>query len=159
MCKILEAKQTWHSRETNRRLEMAGVDWNVGSRILWNQRGKQRPRSQEELRFYSITVHYCMVFNDPWTSCIRVFGNSLEISILEPQGFPGGSDGKESACNVETLDSIPESERSPGEGNGNPLQYSCLENSMDKGPCGLQSIESQRVRHDWVTNTFTFRYA
>ena len=48
-------------------------------------------------------------------------------------GFPGGSDGKESACNVGDLGSIPGSERSPGGGNGNPLQYSCLENSMGTG--------------------------
>ena len=48
-------------------------------------------------------------------------------------GFPGGSDGKESACNAGDLGSVPGSERSPGEGNGNPLQYSCLENSMDRG--------------------------
>ena len=47
--------------------------------------------------------------------------------------FPGGSDGKESACNVGDLDSIPGLGRSPGEGNGNPLQYSCLENCMDRG--------------------------
>ena len=47
--------------------------------------------------------------------------------------FPGGSDGKASACNVEDPGSIPGSGRSPGEGNGNPLQYSCLENSMDGG--------------------------
>ena len=45
--------------------------------------------------------------------------------------FPGGSDGKASACNVGDPGSIPGSGRSPGEGNGNPLQYSCLENSMD----------------------------
>ena len=49
------------------------------------------------------------------------------------QGFPGGLDGKESACNAEDLGSIPGLGRSLGEGNGNPLQYSCLENSMDKG--------------------------
>ena len=48
------------------------------------------------------------------------------------QGFPDGSDGKESACNAGDLGSIPGSEKSPGEGNGNPPQYSCLENSMDK---------------------------
>ena len=48
-------------------------------------------------------------------------------------GFPGGSDGKASACNAGDLGSIPELGRSPGEGNGNPLQYSCLENSMDRG--------------------------
>ena len=47
--------------------------------------------------------------------------------------FPGGSDGKASACNVEDLGSIAVSGRSPGEGNGNLLQYSCLENSMDGG--------------------------
>ena len=48
-------------------------------------------------------------------------------------GFPGGSDGKGSACNVGDLGSIPGSGRSLGEGNGNPLQYSCLENPVDEG--------------------------
>ena len=48
------------------------------------------------------------------------------------KGFPGGSDGKESSCNVGDLGSIPGSGRSVGEGNGNSLQYSCLENSMDR---------------------------
>ena len=48
-------------------------------------------------------------------------------------GFPGGSDGKESARSVGDLGSIAELERSPGGGHGNPLQYSCLENSMDRG--------------------------
>ena len=46
---------------------------------------------------------------------------------------PSGSDGKVSAYNAEDLGSIPESERSSGEGNGNPLQYSCLENPMGGG--------------------------
>ena len=48
-------------------------------------------------------------------------------------GFHGGSAGKESACIVEDLDSIPGLERFPGEGNDYPLQYSCLENSMERG--------------------------
>ena len=48
-------------------------------------------------------------------------------------GFSDSSDGKESACNVGDPGSIPGSGRSPGEGNGNPLQYSCLENSMVRG--------------------------
>ena len=47
--------------------------------------------------------------------------------------IPGGSDGKASAYNVGDLGSIPGLERSPGEGNGNALQYSCLENPMDRG--------------------------
>ena len=49
------------------------------------------------------------------------------------QGFPGGSDSKESARNGGNLGSFPGSGRSLGEGNGNPLQYSCLENPMDRG--------------------------
>ena len=47
-------------------------------------------------------------------------------------GFPGGSDGKESACNAGDLDWVPGSRRSPGERNGYPLQYSSLENPMDR---------------------------
>ena len=49
------------------------------------------------------------------------------------QGFPGGSDSKESACNAGDAVLIPGSGSYPGERNGNPLQYSCLENSMDRG--------------------------
>ena len=49
------------------------------------------------------------------------------------QGLPYSADGKETACNAGDLGSIPGSGRSPGEGNGNPLQLSCLENSMDRG--------------------------
>ena len=48
-------------------------------------------------------------------------------------GFPGGSDGKESACSIGDPGSIPGLGRSPGEWNGNPLQDSCLEDSMDRG--------------------------
>ena len=47
--------------------------------------------------------------------------------------FPGSSDGKESACNTRDLSLIPGSGRSPGEENGDPLQYSCLGNPMDRG--------------------------
>ena len=48
-------------------------------------------------------------------------------------GDPNGTDGKEIACNAEDLGLIPRSGRSSGEGNGNPLQYSCLENTIDRG--------------------------
>ena len=67
-------------------------------------------------------------------------------------GFPGGSDGKESACNAGDSGSIPGSGRFSGEGKGNPLQYSCLKSSMDRGAWWVQSIGSQRVGHNWVTN-------
>ena len=49
------------------------------------------------------------------------------------EGIPGGSDGKESNCNVGDLGLIPGLRRSPGGGHGNPPQYSCLKNSMDRG--------------------------
>ena len=56
------------------------------------------------------------------------------VSIIElVLGFPGGSDGKASVYNAGDLGLIPGSGRSPGEGNGSPLQYYCLENPMDRG--------------------------
>ena len=67
---------------------------------------------------------------------------------LKPKGFPGGSEVKASACNAGDLASIPGSGQSPGEGNGNPLQYSCLENPMDGGAWWAIVHGSQRVRHD-----------
>ena len=57
----------------------------------------------------------------------------LMIRLLSHWGFPGGSDSKEPACNAGELGSIPGSGRFSGEGNGNPLKFSCLENSMDRG--------------------------
>ena len=70
-------------------------------------------------------------------------------------GFPGGARIKNPPANardIRDVGSIPGSRRSPGGGHDNPLQYSCLENSMDRGarrtPGGLQSIRSQRVGHD-----------
>ena len=55
------------------------------------------------------------------------------MDIDAHMGFPGSSDGKETACNAGDLGSISGSGRSLGEGNGNPLLYACLENSMDRG--------------------------
>ena len=57
----------------------------------------------------------------------------LNSDFLLYQGFPGGSDGRESACNAGDPDSIPGLGRALGEENGYPPQYSCLENSMDRG--------------------------
>ena len=64
----------------------------------------------------------------------------LRIMVMD---FPGGSDGKASAYNAGDPGSFPGLGRSPGEGNGNPLQYFCLENPMDGGACRLQSMGSQ----------------
>ena len=63
-------------------------------------------------------------------------------------GFPGDSDGKESACSAGDPGSIPGSGRSPGEGNGNPLQYPCLENPMERGAWWAISHGVAKVGHD-----------
>ena len=54
-------------------------------------------------------------------------------NLIYPRGFPGGSDGKQSAYNVGDPGSIPGLGRTPGQGDGNPLQYSCLADPMDRG--------------------------
>ena len=76
-------------------------------------------------------------------------------------GFPGGSEVKASACNAGDLGSILGSGRSPGEGNGNPLQYSCVENPMDRGAwwATVHGVGKSRTRLrdltlciKWITN-------
>ena len=62
--------------------------------------------------------------------------------------FPGGSDGKESACSAGNMGLIPESGRLPGDRNDYPLQYSCLEKPMDREPGRVQSVQSVTVGHD-----------
>ena len=65
--------------------------------------------------------------------------------------FPCNSIGKESACNAGDLGLIPGSGRSPGEGTGNPLQYPCLENPMDRGPWWATIHGVARAGHDLAT--------
>ena len=71
-------------------------------------------------------------------------------------GFPGGSEVKASACNVGDLGSIPWLGRSPGEGNGNPLQYSCLENPLDAGVwwATVHGVTNSQTRLSDFTFTF-----
>ena len=85
------------------------------------------------------------------------------VYMLVPLGFPGGSEGfpggsevKASACNEEDLGSIPGLGRSPGEGNGNPLQYSCLENPMDGGAwwATVQGVSKSQTQLSDFTFTF-----
>ena len=75
--------------------------------------------------------------------------NSLILGSYK--GFPHSSVGEESACNTGDPDSIPGSRRVPGEGNSNPLQYSCLENPMDRGAGQAIVHGVARVRHDLAT--------
>ena len=70
-------------------------------------------------------------------------------------GFPGGSDGKESACNVGNQSSIPGSGISPGEEYGKPLHYSCLENSMDRGTWWATVPEVAKSQTGLSTHTYS----
>ena len=70
-------------------------------------------------------------------------------------GLPRLLSGKEYSCNAGDLDLIPGLGRSPGEGNGNPLQYSCLENSMTEGTSRLQSMQYQKSRTQLSDKTAT----
>ena len=84
--------------------------------------------SQSLLKLMSIesVIHPTLSFSVvPFSSCLQSFPASGSFPMS--QGFPNGSDGKESACNVGNLGLIPWLERSPGEGHTNLLQYSCLE--------------------------------
>ena len=72
-----------------------------------------------------------MVSTEVKTQSRKIARDRLPTPVF--MGFPGGSDGKESTCNVRDLGSVSGLGRSPGGGHDNPLQYSCLENSMDRG--------------------------
>ena len=79
---------------------------------------------------------------DPWVGKISWSRDRLPTPVF--LGFPGGSGSKESTCNAGGLGLIPGSGRSPGEGNGNPLHYSGLDDSMDRGawsPLGLKELD------------------
>ena len=76
-------------------------------------------------------LYHCAIVGAYYTSSVSSI-SSFHVNFVI-QGFPGGLDGKESACNAGDPGMLPWLVRSPREGNDNPLQYSCLENSMDRG--------------------------
>ena len=79
-------------------------------------------------------IYYACLGIGASTCLLRTSIHSAYVEhLLRVWGFPGDSDDKESACNLGNPGLIPGSGKSSGEGNGNPLQYSCLENSMDRG--------------------------
>ena len=86
--------------------------------------------ASEGLRKPSIDIYICI----PIIPDADANGNAQgKLRFSEEEALPDGSDGKETACNEGDPSSIPRSGISPGEGNGNPLQYSCLEHPMDRG--------------------------
>ena len=78
---------------------------------------------------------YFMLFLPSFNLAISLLSwfSLIKLQMIINYGFPGGSDCKESTCSTGDPGSIPGLGKSPGEWNGNPLQYSCLENSMDRG--------------------------
>ena len=88
----------------------------------------------KSLENQGILVNYCKAFSQSHAIQPSFIHHLLTpYYVLSWEAFLGDSDGKESACNAGDPGSIPGWDRFPGEGNGNPLQYPCLENPMDKG--------------------------
>ena len=100
-----------------------------------------------------------------WSDLVRV--SLAEASLVDSLslmdllwGFPSGSVVKNPPANagdIRDVGSTPRLGRSPGDGNGYPLQYSCLENPMDRGAQWATVHGVARVRHDWATNSFTWQ--
>ena len=82
---------------------------------------------------YLVLPRFPQIFPGHWQALPEKLTLAKQEQLMSNRGFPGGANGEKSACNVGDLGSIPGSGRSPGEGHGNPLQYSCLENPMDRG--------------------------
>ena len=98
---------------------------------MGNQPGGMNPNVGHTPRVLCwVLVDSCKVFHH--TVYVKKF-NQLVLINHNRKDFPGGSDSKASAYNVGDPGLIPRSGRSSGEGNGNPLQYACLENPMDRG--------------------------
>ena len=129
----------------------------VDAQEIWgSEKAKEREQAQSEAPRPS--AGFPGLGNRAW-KCFCVLGFSKQsryrytyryvnrARLSTEIGFPAGSDGKESTCNARDCGLILASLRSPEEGNGNPLQYSCLENSMDRGAWRATSVESQRVGH------------
>ena len=90
----------------------------------------------------------------------KIFINHISDKSRVHKVFPAGSDGKESAWNLGDLGSIPGLGRAPGEENGNPLQYSCLENPMDGGAwlATVHGVAKSQTRLRSLTFTFHFSF-
>ena len=100
--------------------------------------------------------HHFLSFSPFWLPWVTVAAfPSAGLATLRHMGSRASRMTQELACNMGDRALTPGLGRSPGEGNGYPLQYSCLENSVDRGAWWATSMRLQRVRHDWASTTFT----
>ena len=90
--------------------------------------------------------------------CIFILSSTAAITNNQHYNFPGGSESKESSCNAGEPGSSPGSGRSPGKGNGNPLQYSCMENFMDRGAWWAAVLGVAKSRTRLSDFTFTLHF-
>ena len=114
--------------------------------LLRKETPRQKPQvmAWDSMELYGFESFLACLLSGTWFFHLKK--NWIVLGLLK------GSDGKESTCSAGDPGLIPGSERSVIEGDGSPLQYSCLENPRDRGTWWPQFMESQRVRHDWVTS-------
>ena len=127
--------------------------------LPWQPQFKLNALLEHAMHFHA-AENFFMIFTQDLNLWIPLSSlSALEKFIPVLWGFPGGSDGKESACNARGPGSIPGSRRSPEERSGYPLQYSCLWNSMDREAWRVtvhgvtQSMTECHREQNWVTNT------
>ena len=156
-----QCSSTSLSRQWNQWLGAWPWTWCGGQQDLVQVLAKQEllgchPASREWLTIGSLTIKHCAWSWLPCRECGK-WGAERHPGqgekLQHPQVAKGASDGKESACNAEDLDLIPGSGRCPVGGNGNPSSILAWRISWIVEPGGLQSLGSQKVRHDWATNT------
>ena len=119
----------------------------------------QNPQIGLNFRYGWIQVLKWCILESLWSLALSslfvyvgfILRQALFCVLNSSWGFPGGSDGKASACSAGDPGSIPGLGRSTGEGNGNPLQYSCLENSMDWG-AWWATVHGVAKSQTWLSN-------
>ena len=118
----------------------------------WNEEKPRNHYRQEEIT----TKGSAWTWMGSWpTTYVQNFPLGIWRTVVE-LGFPGGSESQEFACNARDLGSIPRLGRTPGEGNANSLQYSCLENPMDEGAWYATVHGVAKSRTPLSDFTFTF---
>ena len=147
----------WRSRVeraiSNLAFHICSSGWKCATRYAKSQASIPNVLNIFDLQILSIYFFHCFWVKLNFCHIILARSRSPHLGFLllftRDPGLPQWLSGKESACDAGNMGSIPGLGRSPGEGNGNALQYSCLGNPLDRGAWhGLQSMWLQRVGHD-----------